>query len=200
MKDAAPAPAKPSRAALLVAFMWFAYFLNYCDRQAVFAMFPSLKVDLRMSDQQLGYVGAVFLWVYAFGCPISGELGDRFSKRLLVVLSLIIWSIVTVATGFAGSATMLLVLRGAMGIAESLFMPTAIALTANAHPPELRSRAIAALTTAQIAGTIAGSWFGGRMADRGQWRGAFFVLGAVGVLYALPYFLFLRGANEGTAT
>jgi predicted MFS family arabinose efflux permease len=183
-------------AALLVAFMWVAYFLNYCDRQAVFSMFPSLKADLGMSDKQLGLTGAIFLWVYAFGCPIAGQLADRFSKRLLVVLSLIVWSIVTVATGFAGSAFMLLGLRAAMGISESLFMPTAIALTANAHPPELRSRAIAVLTTAQIAGTVAGSWFGGWMADRGQWRGAFFVLGAIGLLYALPYFAFLRGVNE----
>jgi len=176
--------------------MWVAYFLNYCDRQAVFSMFPSLKADLGMTDKQLGLTGAIFLWVYAFGCPIAGQLADRFSKRLLVVLSLVVWSLVTVATGFAGSAFMLLGLRAAMGISESLFMPTAIALTANAHPPELRSRAIAVLTTAQIAGTIAGSWFGGWMADRGQWRGAFFVLGAVGLLYAVPYFAFLRGVNE----
>ena len=48
-------------AGALVAFMWFAYFLNYCDRQAVFSMFPSLKTDLRMTDGQLGLVGAVFL-------------------------------------------------------------------------------------------------------------------------------------------
>jgi len=184
------------QAALLVAFMWFAYFLNYCDRQAVFAMFPSLKAGLSMSDKQLGFVGAAFLWVYAFGCPIAGQLGDRFSKRLLVVLSLALWSVVTVATGLATSAAMLLTLRGVMGIGESLYMPTAIALTANAHAPEHRSRAIAVLTTAQIAGTVAGSWFGGWMADRGQWRGAFFALGAVGVLYAWPYFLFLRGVNE----
>ena len=183
-------------ASLLVAFMWVAYFLNYCDRQAVFSMFPSLKADLGMSDQQLGLTGAMFLWVYAFGCPIAGQIGDRFSKRLLVVLSLVVWSIVTVATGFAGSAVMLLGLRAAMGVSESLFMPTAIALTANAHPPALRSRAIAVLTTAQIAGTVAGSWFGGWMADRGQWRGAFFVLGAVGLLYAVPYFAFLRCVNE----
>ena len=176
--------------------MWVAYFLNYCDRQAVFSMFPSLKADLGMTDKQLGLTGAVFLWVYAFGCPIAGQLGDRFSKRLLVVLSLAVWSIVTITTGCAGSATMMLVLRGVMGVSESLYMPTAIALTANAHPPELRSRAVATLTTAQIGGTIAGSWFGGWMADRGQWRGAFFVLGAVGVLYALPYFLFLRTVNE----
>jgi predicted MFS family arabinose efflux permease len=188
------------QATLLVAFMWVAYFLNYCDRQAVFAMFPSLKGDLGMTDKQLGLTGAIFLWVYAFGCPIAGQIGDRFSKRLLVVLSLVVWSIVTIATGFVGSAIMLLSLRAAMGVSESLFMPTAIALTANAHRPELRSRAIATLTTAQIAGTVVGSWFGGWMADRGQWRGAFFMLGAVGVLYALPYFLFLRGVNEDTAT
>jgi len=180
----------------MVAFMWVAYFLNYADRQAVFSMTGSLKADLNMSDTQLGLVGAIFLWVYAFGCPIAGQIGDRFSKRLLVVLNLVIWSLVTVATGLAGTAVMLLGLRAAMGISESLFMPTAIALTANAHPPTLRSRAIAALTTAQIAGTVAGSWFGGWMADRGQWRGAFFILGALGVLYSVPYFLFLRGVDK----
>jgi len=152
-----------------------------------------------MSDTQLGLIGAIFLWVYAFGCPVAGQLADRFSKRLLVVISLVIWSLVTVATGFAGTAVMMLGLRAAMGISESLFMPTAIALTANAHPPSLRSRAIAVLTTAQIAGTVAGSWFGGWMADRGEWRAAFFILGIVGVLYAAPYFLFLRKVDENPA-
>ena len=196
MSATPPATLAAKRAALLVAFMWVAYFLNYADRQAVFSMTGSLKADLNMSDTQIGLIGAIFLWVYAFGCPIAGQIGDRFSKRLLVVLSLVIWSLVTVATGFAGSAVMLLGLRAAMGISESLFMPTAIALTANAHPPGLRSRAIAVLTTAQIAGTVGGSWFGGWMADRGEWRAAFFILGAVGVLYAVPYFLFLRGVDE----
>ena len=194
-----PVPSNAKKAALLVAFMWVAYFLNYCDRQAVFSMTGSLKTDLKMTDTQLGLIGAIFLWVYAFGCPIAGQIGDRFSKRLLVVISLVIWSLVTVATGFAGTAVMMLGLRAAMGVSESMFMPTAIALTANAHPPNLRSRAIAALTTAQIAGTVVGSWFGGWMADRGEWRAAFFILGAVGVLYAVPYFLFLRTVDENPA-
>lgn len=199
MKTTAPVPFTAKRAALLVGFMWVAYFLNYADRQTVFSMTGSLKADLKMTDTQLGLVGAIFLWVYAFGCPIAGQIADRFSKRLLVVVSLVIWSLVTIATGFAGTAVMMLTLRAAMGISESLFMPTAIALTANAHPPSLRSRAIAALTTAQIAGTVAGSWFGGWMADRGEWRAAFFILGAVGVLYAVPYFLFLRTVDENPA-
>ncbi len=176
--------------------MWVAYFLNYADRQAVTAMFPALRRDPGMTDEQLGLVVAVFLWVYAFCCPIAGQLGDRCSKRTLVVLSLIIWSIVTAATGSATSAMMMLALRAAMGVSESLFMPTAIALTANAHAPEQRSRAIATLMTAQVAGTVAGAWFGGWMADLGNWRGAFYTLGAVGMLYALPYFMFLRSVEE----
>ena len=199
MSAATPVSIDAKRAALLVAFMWVAYFFNYCDRQAVFSMTGSLKTDLKMTDTQLGLVGAIFLWVYAFGCPIAGQIGDRLSKRLLVVLSLAIWSLVTVATGFAGTAVMMLGLRAAMGVSESLFMPTAVALTANAHTPDRRSRAIAALTTAQIAGTVAGSWFGGWMADRGEWRAAFFILGAVGVLYAVPYLLFLRTVDEDPA-
>jgi MFS family permease len=79
-----------------------------------------------------------------------------------------------------------------MGISESLFMPTAIALTASAFAPALRSTTIAILTTAQIAGTVAGSWFGGWMADMGAWRTAFYALGGVGLIYAVPYFAFLR--------
>lgn len=181
-----------TQAILLLGFMWFAYFLNYCDRQAVFAMFPSLKSDLGMTDQQLGLTGACFLWVYALGCPIAGIVGDRVSKRILVVMSLVIWSLVTVATGLARSGVELLWQRAAMGISESLFMPTAIALTASAFAPALRSTTIAILTTAQIAGTVAGSWFGGWMADMGAWRAAFYVLGGVGLIYAIPYFSFLR--------
>lgn len=179
--------------------MWGAYFLNYGDRQAIFAMFPVLQAELGMSDTQLGLTGSIFLWVYALSCPIAGQLADRLSKRRLVVVSLIVWSIVTVATGFAGSALMLLALRAAMGASEALYMPAAISLTANAHVPERRSRAIAILTTAQIVGTVFGASFGGWMAQQGWWREAFFLLGTIGVLYAVPYFLFLRGVNEAHA-
>lgn len=195
-----PVASRARSAALLVAFMWIAYFLNYADRQAVTAMSSvepgSMRADLGMNDKQFGLLTAVFLWVYAFGCPLAGMLGDRFSKRLLVVLSLVVWSAVTIASGFAATAGAMIGLRAAMSLSEALFMPTAIALTANAHRPERRSLAISALTTAQTAGIIAGSWFGGKMADLGEWRTAFFILGAIGVAYAIPYFWFLRGVDE----
>jgi MFS family permease len=167
----------PASAIGLVVAMWLAYFLNYCDRQAVFSMFPALRRDLGMSDQQLGMTGAIFLWVYGIGSLLAGWAADRWCRRRMVVGSLAIWSLVTLATGAAASGTMLLALRGLMGISEALFMPAAIAMTASAVPPSYRSRAIASLTTAQIAGSVAGSWFGGWMTEQRQWRMAFYSMG-----------------------
>ncbi len=192
-------PAAARLAVWLLAFMWVAYFLNYCDRQVTSALYSIFKSELAMTDRQCGLTGALFLWVYGVGCPIAGLLGDRFSKRLLVVLSLAVWSVVTIATGFATSAFSLLSLRAAMGVSEALYMPAAIALTAAAFSTAARSRALAVLTTAQICGNIGGSYFGGWMGDRGQWRVAFFALGAIGLVYAVPYALFLRNAPEEQA-
>src|SRR6266536_13750 len=91
------------RAWLLVAFMCVAYFLNYSDRQVVFSIFPILKSELRFTDTELGLTGSIFLWVYALCSPIAGQIGDRFSKRILVVLSLVLWSAVTALTGASRS-------------------------------------------------------------------------------------------------
>src|SRR5688500_2155060 len=103
---------------MLVGFMWVAYFLNYTDRQVVFSIFPVLKSELQFSDAQLGLTGSVFLWVYALCSPIMGQIGDRYSKRFLVVLSLVLWSIVTALTGLAHSAGTMLFLRGLIGLSE----------------------------------------------------------------------------------
>ncbi|MEW5979006.1 MAG: MFS transporter [Acidobacteriota bacterium] len=185
-----------SRAWLLVAFMWVAYFLNYSDRQVVFSIFPILQSELGFSDTQLGLTGSIFLWVYAICSPIAGQIGDRFSKRVLVALSLFLWSGVTTLTGLSNSASTLLACRALIGITESLFMPAAVALTANAHGPATRSRAIALFDTAQLGGVVMGGWFGGFMAQEYHWRWAFYSLGLFGILYAAPYFLFLRNTSE----
>ena len=181
---------------LLVGFMWIALLLNYSDRQVVFSIFPILKADLGFTDTQLGLTASMFLWVYALCSPIAGQAGDWFSKRALVVLSLILWSVVTSATGFSSAPLMLLGCRAMIGVTQSLFFPAAVALIANAHGPKTRSRAISVFDTAQLAGVVLGGWYGGYMAQHFHWRIAFYSLGLAGVLYAAPYFGFLRTVSE----
>jgi MFS family permease len=176
--------------------MWVAYFLNYIDRQLVFSIFPILETELKFTPTQLGLTGSVFLWVYALCNPAAGMLGDRFPRRTLIVGSLVAWSAITALTGAAGSAILLLACRGLMGVAEALFFPSALTLTAHAHGPQSRSRAVALFSTAQILGIVMGGWFGGFMGERHQWRWAFFCLGIAGALYALPYHLLLKRCPE----
>lgn len=185
-----------TRAWGVVALMWVAYFLNYTDRQLVTCIFPVLRTELGFTDRQLGWVGSIFLWVYAVMSPIAGQIGDRVSKRSLVVWSLVLWSAATALTGMARSPSSVLACRAIIGVVEGLFMPAAIALTAGAHAPEVRSRAIGVLSTAQQTGVVMGGWYGGWMAEHHLWRWAFYSLGIAGVLYALPYRSLLRTACD----
>jgi MFS transporter, Spinster family, sphingosine-1-phosphate transporter len=184
------------KAWLLVGFTWIAYCLNYSDRQVIFSIFPILKSELKFTDAQLGLTGSVFLWVYGLCSPIAGQIGDRFSKKWLVAMSLLLWSGVTALTGAAHSPAMILTCRALTGVTESLFVPAAVALLANAHRPENRSRAFALYGTGQLAGIVLGGWYGGFMAQEFQWRFAFYSLGLIGILYCYPYFRFLKSFKE----
>src|SRR5215472_4448571 len=85
----------------VVAMLWLVCFFNYADRQSIFSVFPLLEKELRLSDVELGLAGASFMWVYALFGPIAGWLGDRFSRKALILGALVFWSVVTAATAWS---------------------------------------------------------------------------------------------------
>jgi predicted MFS family arabinose efflux permease len=176
----------------LIAFLWVAYVFNQADRQVVYTLFPALQQEFGFSDAVLGLTGALFLWVYGLCSPLSGILGDRLSKTKLVVGSLVLWSAFTVASGLAPNGTILLVCRALLGISESLYMPAAYALMANAHGPSTRSKAVAIFGTSQMIGVAVGGSMSGYVAERLHWRASFWMLGLAGLLFAIPLYRFFR--------
>lgn len=181
---------------LLTAFLWVALCLNFADRQVVFSLFPVLKSELGFTDTQLGLTGSLFLWVYALCSPFAGRIGDRVSRRLLIWLSLVLWSAATLFTAFVNSPIPLLAGRASIGLTEALFYPAAIALVGAVHAAGTRSRAIAVLNSASVVGVMLGGSFGGYTAEYWHWRWAFIGLGAAGLLYALPLGWQLRKVPE----
>lgn len=176
---------------VLIAFLWFAYVLNHADRQVVYTLFPALQKEFGFSNTVLGLNGALFLWVYGACSPFAGIAGDRWPRTMLVAGSLALWSAITVLSGFAVNGTMLLVCRGLLGISESFFMPAAYALMANAHGPSTRSRAVAIFASSQMVGVAIGGSLSGFIAERFHWRASFWILGGVGLLFAIPLWRFL---------
>lgn len=77
----------------MVGLLWIAYFTNYIDRQVVFSIFPSLKLEFGFSSTQLGLVGTVFTWVYSLCMPFSGRMADVVSRERMIVISLVLWRV-----------------------------------------------------------------------------------------------------------
>lgn len=181
---------------ILVGLLWVVAVLNYLDRQVIFSVFPLLQADLHLSNVQLGLLGTVFFWVYAVLSPVSGFLADRYGRKRVIVLSLLVWSVVTWLTGQARNVPELLGARALMGVSEACYLPAALALIAGYHGERTRSLATglhqSGLYVGIVLGGVGGAWLG----ERYGWRWAFALLGAVGVLYLLVLVLTLR---EGEA-
>ena len=180
----------------LIAYLWCCYVLNHADRQVIYTLFPALQAEFSLSDTMLGMTGALFLWVYGLCSPVAGVLGDRWPRPRVVTGSLILWSSFTFLTGFVPNGSCLLVLRALLGISESFFMPAAFALMASAHGPETRSKAISIFATSQMLGVAIGGSLSGWLAEQYNWRIAFWALGTVGILFAIPLWRFLDGAPK----
>lgn len=188
-----PIPVQPSkvvkRAAslfqprwLVAGFLAFAAALNYGDRAAMASVLAAVRTDLGLSDVALGYVGSTFLWSYALASPFAGVLADRFPRRKLVTLSLFLWSLTTALTGVASGLAMLVAMRICLGVAESLYLPAAVALLADHHPTTTRGRAMSLHNVGLNMGVVIGGAFAGYLAEHFGWRAGFLVLGALGVL------------------
>ena len=112
---------------LLVAMLWVVAFLNYFDRILITSMRDPLVADFSMNDAQFGLLTSVFLWSYGLLSPLGGFLADKYSRKKMIVFSALIWSAVTLWTGFATTFGEMLVTRTVMGISEACYIPAALA-------------------------------------------------------------------------
>lgn len=169
----------------IVALLSVAFVINYMDRQVVFAIFPLLRSEMGFSDTQLGLAGSLFTWTYSAAMPLAGRLADLYSKRNLVIASLLLWSCATVITGLSRNIHEFLLSRVLMGLSESLYVPAAMALITLAHSSSTRSRALAVHGMAQFTGITLGSWYGGWTGEHYGWRSGIVSLAVAGIVYSL---------------
>ena len=177
---------------VVVGVIWVIALLNYADRMTIFSVFPVLKSEMGFSDVGLALLGSTFLWTYAICSPLGGYLGDRFPRRWVILSSLLLFTLVTSATGLARSVHQMIALRCMLGLSEAVFLPPALAYVASFHTERTRSLANSIALTGLTAGTGFGSWYGGYMTEHFSWRAGFFGLGAAGVAVALIASVLLR--------
>lgn len=196
--------ASRGRGAYVLALLVVVGVVGWVDRNVFAVLLQSIKVDLALTDTQLGLLGGVAFGVFyaTVGLPVAW-LADRYERRSLIALAVGLWSAMTALCGLAGGFGALFLARIGVGIGEAGGSPPSVSLVADYFAPERRARALGALYLQIPFGFVVGYWGGGWLDDAVGWRIAFLLIGLPGVALALLVRLSLRepprGHSEGTA-
>ncbi|MEZ6137518.1 MAG: MFS transporter [Pirellulaceae bacterium] len=173
--------------------------INYMDRQTLSNMAVRITAQFQLNNEQYGNIEFLFGVAFAFGSLFFGIVADLVSVRWLYPLILVAWSAVGFATGLSQGYTSLLVCRGLLGFFEAGHWPCALIVTQSILSRGDRvmgnsilqsGASLGAISTPLIIRVIVGD----STADD-IWRLPFYVIGAVGVLWAVLWLLVMRPAD-----
>jgi MFS family permease len=202
-----PGPAGPISAATAryaLGLLVVVYVVNFLDRTILAMLLEPIKREFQVSDTYLGFLsGIAFAAFYTLmGIPIA-RWADRGSRRNIIALALVIWSGMTILTGFARSFAQLALCRVGVGVGEAGCSPPAHSLISDYFPPERRGRAFSIYALGIPIGGGLGYLAGGWLNEFFDWRTAFILAGVPGILLGIIVRFTLRepvrGAFDGAA-
>ena len=185
---------------VVLALLSGAFFFHQADRALFGLLTIPIQADLGLTDLQIGWVNTALFCTLAVATPFAGVLGDRFSRKWIITLSLLFWSLATACTGLVGGMCGLVFFRSiATGGGESFYAPSAFALLA-AHHRETRAVAFSVHQSALYVGLMcSGALVAWALHALGGWRPVFFVFGGLGLLLGVVFCFALkdRPPSEG---
>jgi len=178
---------------LVLGFLLLAYTLNFIDRSIIGIIGQSIKVDLLLSDAQLGLLGGLaFALLYtSIGLPIA-RFAERSNRVNLISVSILIWSGCTALCGIAQTFWQLLFFRAGVGIGEAGLSPAAHSLISDYFEPQRRASALSVYALGIPIGGMIAAIAGGWVAQEFGWRWALMLVGLPGVLIAVAFRAFIR--------
>ena len=183
---------------LVLILLVVAYTLNFIDRTIIATIGQAIKVDLKISDTQLGLLGGLyFALLYTFlGIPIA-RLAERFSRVNIIAVSIVIWSGFTALCGTAANFTTLAAYRFGVGVGEAGLSPPSHSLISDYFEPKRRASALAVYSFGIPLGSMFGAVIGGQMLDHFSWRVAFMLVGLPGVAIAIALKILIKEPPRG---
>jgi MFS family permease len=172
--------------------------MNFFDRQILGAVGEAVRKEWALSDGAMGALGTAFTLLYSFvGVPL-GRLSDRSGRKWILSAGVFVWSLLTVASGFARNFWQLFVFRLGVGIGEASCAPAATSLIGDLFPARGRAKAMSVFMLGLPVGIALSFAVSGLIARPYGWRAAFYVAGLPGVLCAVAA-LFIREPKRGAA-
>lgn len=206
---------RPGIAWYSVILLALLYWLSILDRTIISLLVDPIKADIGISDVQFGMLhGLAFAVTFSLFGLIAGSLADRFNRRLIVFLSVTVWSLATAACGLAQNFWHLLLARVGVGAGEAGLNPCATSMITDLFPKEKLTSAMAVYSLGASVGSGCAFIFGGMLVEYvsaaetvaipvlGEvkpWQAAFIIIGIPGVIAALCSFSMPEPIRRGRA-
>lgn len=177
----------------LVAIMFLTWGAVFLDRMAVLYLAPFIVVDLHLSPRHIGTLAAATAVTWAFSTLLFGALSDRIGRRVVLIPMVFSFSILSFVSGLARDFRQLLLVRGALGIAEGPCWSIMNATVEQSSAPNRRGRNIGIVVSAAAAiGLAVAPVLTTQVAAVHGWRVAFAVAGAPGIVAGFLIWWFVR--------
>lgn len=174
------------------------FLVSHVDRNLLSTMFEPLRLELGLTDTQLGFLSGVAFSVCKalFGLAM-GWLTDRVNRKWLLTAAIAAWSLATAAQGLTSSYMQLVLARVMVGIGEAAGGPVAHSMICDLFPAERRGFTLSLWNTAIPIGTLLGLLLGGQLTAWMGWRQAFITVGLPGLGLALFFALCAQEPKRG---
>ena len=174
------------------------YAISIADRYVISTLLEPIRIELQLTDSGIAFLTgtALALFYVLFGFPLSWLI-DRYSRRNIIAISVIVWSAMTTASGLAMNYWQLLVSRIGVGVGEAGGTPGASSLLSDYFPASQRPMALTIFALGASIGAWVGADVAGQLADAYGWRTVFLLLGIPGVVFGLLIVLTVREPKRG---
>src|SRR5580693_9606189 len=183
---------------LVTLLLMAAYTFNSMDRSIIPIIASAIKLDLRLTDTELGLLGGTaFALLYAVGGIPIARLAERVSRVNIITAALIIWSALSALCGAASSFPQLLLIRAGVGVAESGCSPPAHSLISDYFEPSRRTSALSVYSCGISIGYLLAAVGGSYVAQHWGWRAACAMAGLPGLVIAVLIKVFIQEPSRG---
>lgn len=173
-------------------YAWFAlslltliYICSFIDRQIIAVLGTNIRQALGFSNTQIGVLyGPAFSLIYAVCGLFMGRMADRISRKRIILTGLVVWSLMTLISGFAYSFIFLVTARFFVGVSQSALSPAVYSLLADYFKPRQRATVFSIYASGIFIGIGLSFLIGGSVAQAYDWRTALYVVAIPGFVLA----------------
>lgn len=192
MQEPQPSPSATRARWIVLGFLTLSAVGAYLTRNCIAVANTTMQADLKLTDEQMGWIMGIFGLGYSLCQVPGGWLGNRFGTRTALAGMNFAWSLCLVMTGMVSSFFLLFLSRILYGVSQAGMVPVSGKIVSDWFPETRRGFCSSFITAAMSAGAALSLWLTALLIKELSWRTIFLIYSSFGMLWAIAFYSWFR--------